>query len=120
MKTVLVVDDEYTMVETLTEVLGAEGYRVLQASDSRDALRKLAIETPDLVLLDYMMPVLDGMRTLEAIRADERLAPLPVIFMSAAMPDDLQASAPGWTLFLPKPFTVTRLCDALRTALAAS
>ena len=114
-KTVLVVDDEFSIVETLTEILAWEGYRVRSASNGRQALEALRAERPDVVLLDVMMPVLDGHQLLEAMQA-EGLGDIPVLLMSAA---PIRPGPRGvlWKAELRKPFDVTQLLAALKLVL---
>src|SRR5690242_13837415 len=84
MKTILVVDDEYAMVEALSALLADEGYRVVAAANGEEALARLADSSPDLVLLDVMMPRLDGREVLRTMRAEPAFARVAVIMMSAA------------------------------------
>ena len=72
MQTVLIVDDEFGVAEVLQSILEDEGYRAVTAINGKQGLARLAEVTPDLVMLDYMMPILDGTKTLEAIRQQER------------------------------------------------
>lgn len=108
MKTILVVDDEFSIVETLGEILTWEGYVVVTAPNGRAALTLLATERPALVLLDYMMPVLDGLQTLASIRGDDRLKNIPVVLMTAA-PQRVLDAEPLWNVLLRKPFDVDAL-----------
>ena len=80
---ILVVDDKYENRELLNGHLTAAGHRASLAENGRDALDQMATQLPDLVLLDIMMPVMDGFETLEAMRADPRLAKIPVVIISA-------------------------------------
>jgi CheY-like chemotaxis protein len=106
------VDDEIAIVEILTGILEDEGYRVTHAANGRDALASIAAQQPDLVLLDVMMPILDGWETLQAIRASGRDASLPVLMMSAApRPEDFVEDER--TRFLRKPFDVDDLLRAI-------
>lgn len=101
---ILVVDDEAAIRNLLDDLLGDEGYVVYTASNGRAALAMVQQERPDLILMDVMMPELDGLETLKALRAVEDSAVVPVILMSAAAyltPD----SADGMT-FISKPFNL--------------
>ncbi len=101
---ILVVDDEAAIRNLLDDLLGDEGYVVYTASNGRAALEMVQQERPDLILMDVMMPELDGLETLKALRAVEDSAVVPVILMSAAAyltPD----SADGMT-FISKPFNL--------------
>ncbi len=119
MKTILLVDDEYAIVEVLTGILEDEGYAVLVAGNGREALERMAETKPDLVLLDRMMPALDGEGTLAAMREDPRLASVPVVLMSAtALERGTELDAR--TRFLRKPFHVDDLIDTIAALIAAS
>ncbi len=101
---ILVVDDEAAIRNLLDDLLGDEGYVVYTASNGRAALEMVQQERPDLILMDVMMPELDGLETLRRLRAVEDSAVVPVILMSAAAyltPD----SADGMT-FISKPFNL--------------
>ena len=81
MAEILIVDDERVLREGLKAMLAGEGFAVRTARDGEDALKKLSEKTPDLVLLDVMMPKMNGFRTCEEIRRDHPT--LPVIFLTA-------------------------------------
>lgn len=116
MKTVLVVDDEPVIRALVADVLRDEGYAVVTAADGREGLNLLALERPDLVLMDVMMPGLDGREAYLAMRSRADLPDVPVVMMSAAVrPDGLDSTIAG---YLPKPFDlddllalITRLLD---------
>jgi CheY-like chemotaxis protein len=113
-KTVLVVEDDADIRDSLVELLVDEGYRVIGASDGQQALDALAgrgIEPPRLVVLDLMMPVMNGYEFLERVRADTRLRGLPVIVMTAgdrAPPPQAQILE-----HLRKPISLDRLLGAV-------
>ena len=115
---VLVVDDEAGNRDLLGRRLQREGYAVVQASGGREALELVTREAVDVVLLDVMMPDLDGLAVLERLKADPLTRDLPVIMISAL--DDLSAIAhcieAGALDYLPKPFEPV----ILRARLAAS
>jgi CheY-like chemotaxis protein len=107
MTTILVVDDEPTIRALVIAVLEQEGNATLDAADGHAALAALAQIDPDLVLMDVMMPGLDGHAVYQAMRADPRGRGIPVILMSAAAdPAQLPRGIAG---FLPKPFDLDRL-----------
>ena len=85
MKKVLVVDDEPAVRAVVRDVLFEEGYAVLEASDGRAMLELLAHEHPDLVLMDVMMPGLDGREAYRMLRARNDLSDIPVVMMSAGV-----------------------------------
>ena len=110
MKTILLVDDEHGLLETLAELLEREGYAVVSASNGKDALVRAAEVRLDLVLTDFMMPIGDGAELARAVRALPGLGELPVVMMSATDRSVALASAGGQvSLFLKKPFTWKRL-----------
>lgn len=114
MAKVLVVDDEYAIVETIIDVLESQGYECLAASNGREALDCARQERPDLVVMDVMMPVMDGTEALSEMTEDPELASIPVILMSAA-PDAVAVDAfAGRELtFLKKPFDLRVFLQAV-------
>ncbi len=102
---VLIVEDDVDIRETLAELLATAGYVTAQAGNGRDALDEARRAPPDLIVLDLMMPVMDGWQFRSAQRRDPALAPIPVIVISAAGPS---ASIDADT-FLQKPFPMDRL-----------
>jgi PAS domain S-box-containing protein len=80
---VLVIDDDPAAREVMRRTLEASGHRVLEAADGQEGIDALALEVPDLVLLDLMMPVMDGFAVLEHIRDDFRLREVPVVVVTA-------------------------------------
>ncbi|QRO02165.1 response regulator [Archangium violaceum] len=117
MRTLLVVDDEVGITDALTDLLGDEGYLVLVAHNGKDGLKRIAEKRPDLLLLDYMMPVMDGRELLLALQADPAYQGLPVILMSAmprsSIPPDCKPAA-----FLRKPFELDQLLAEVGRLLA--
>ncbi|MDC3956563.1 MULTISPECIES: response regulator [Polyangium] len=112
MKTILVVDDELDIVDVLSDLLTAEGYRVITASNGREGLARIAESRPDLVLLDRMMPVVDGAEMLRLMREDASLGGIPVVMMSAAEGRRLSQEL-GCAAFLKKPFDLGTLLDTV-------
>jgi CheY-like chemotaxis protein len=114
---VLIVDDEFSLVETLHEILSWEGYAVVSAPNGRAALDQMATATPSLVLLDFMMPVMDGLAMLREMRQTPAYARLPVILMSAAGLSP-QADGRQYDALLRKPFEARVLLELVRNLLA--
>jgi CheY-like chemotaxis protein len=110
---VLVVDDEPGTVEVLLMVLADAGYRATGTGHGRDALASMAAEPVDVVLLDLIMPVMDGSATLRALRGDPRWAKLPVILMSGIPEPMARRRCPGADAFLRKPFALDELVTAV-------
>lgn len=80
---VLIVDDEPFNIEVLEQALDGTGYQVVTASNGQEALAKIQGEQPDLVLLDLMMPVMDGFAVLTKVKEDPMLRDIPIIIVSA-------------------------------------
>jgi CheY-like chemotaxis protein len=117
---ILLVEDDSSLRETLADVLSDEGFEVAAAANGREALEKLAASHPDLILLDLVMPVMDGWAFREAQRKRPDLACIPTVVLSATSPLDgpglhaLDAEA-----VISKPVRMERLIGALRALLAA-
>lgn len=114
MTTVLVVDDEPTIAETLGLVLESDGYRCVVANDGQEALDVLPAVAPAVILLDVMMPVLDGREFLRRLRADERWRHVPVIVMTAAPSLAGNDALDRHEAFFVKPFDLDRLLSEVR------
>lgn len=112
----LIVDDEFSLVETLAEILTYEGYEVVTASDGAQGLALAEKLRPALLLLDNMMPVLNGLQTLERLRATSWGANLPVILMTAA-PVKLPADQSQGVPLLRKPFAIGQLIRLVEEAI---
>lgn len=104
MQTVLVVDDEFGVAEVLQSILEDEGYRVATAINGKQALARLSELTPDLIMLDYMMPIMDGTQTLAAIRNNAAFAKIPIIMMSSLEEAAVRETCTDYNSFLRKPF----------------
>jgi DNA-binding SARP family transcriptional activator/CheY-like chemotaxis protein len=117
---VLVVDDSRINRRLLTDALCELGHEVRAAEHGRRALELLGEEQFDVVLLDLLMPVLDGYATLAAIKSDPALNHLPVIMISAVhqLESVVRCIDLGATDYLPKPFSAAVLCARLRSSLA--
>jgi CheY-like chemotaxis protein len=119
MKRVLVIEDNADMRAEIVDMLGFEGFDVLQAEDGRAGLEVVAASRPDLILCDVMMPNLDGYGTLAALRRDPATARMPFVFLTAkASDEDVQrARTLGADGYVTKPFRVEDLVTALQAAL---
>jgi CheY-like chemotaxis protein len=93
MSTVMVVDDMPVVRETVAKLLKHEGFDTVCAANGQEALDAVRRVPPDLVLLDVMMPVMDGMQFLEQLRADPKIRDIPVIVMTAFSDDEWQRRA---------------------------
>jgi CheY-like chemotaxis protein len=112
-KTILIVDDEFSIVETLSEILTFSGYVAVTASNGRAGLEAAHEQRPALILLDFMMPVMDGLQTLTRLRADPDLRDVPVVMMTAA-PMGIPKGRGGWNTLLIKPFEAGQLLETIR------
>jgi two-component system chemotaxis response regulator CheY len=112
---VLVVEDDSEIRQTVVDVLRAAGHACSAASNGREAidLLRAAVQLPDVVLLDLRMPVLDGAGFRGEQLLDPRLAPIPVIVVSANVRVGEEAEALGAAGHLRKPFGLDELQDAL-------
>ena len=113
---VLVVDDEAPIRDLCRVSLELRGFEVDEAVDGEDALARLRAVRPDVVLLDVMMPKLDGWGTLAAISGDDGLRDVPVVLMTA-LSDDAdrkRAELAGVASFVAKPFDPRELVEAIR------
>ncbi len=115
---ILVVDDTPENVRLLEAVLVPRGYEVLTAASGRDALDLVATGGPDLVLLDVVMPGMDGYAVCEALRADEQTAVLPVIMVtSSSGAEKTKAIEAGADDFIPKPLDHAELLTRVKSLL---
>jgi two-component system, OmpR family, response regulator MprA len=116
MNKILVVDDERPIRESLRAVLENEGYAVVVAANGVEALELLPRERPDLILMDVMMPEMDGRETLERIRDGGYLHDVRIVMMSAATDPRLLDSRNEVT-FLSKPFELDQLLGVIARVL---
>ena len=117
--TVLVVDDEPATVALLRAYLEAEGYQVMTACRGEEALEKAFARLPDLVLLDVVMPGLDGFEVCRRLKADSRTQFVPVIIITALqeLKDKIAGAEAGADDFLIKPFDCVELLARVRNLL---
>ncbi len=115
-KKVLIVDDEASMVSVLQRHVSNAGYAVETASNGQEALEKIKNAVPDLVLLDLVMPGINGFETCRRIRSDERTKKLPVLIISAlrSEADSSAAVACGANEMIVKPVDAESLTKRLR------
>ncbi len=115
-RTILVVDDEPTLRETLADGLEAEGFRVVVAADGREALTRFRAERPDLVVLDLMLPELSGVEVCRIIRAE---SPVPILMLTAkdSELDKVVGLELGADDYVTKPFSLRELIARIRALL---
>ena len=119
-KTILVVDDEPDVAELLSLILKADGYNVLVAGDGQEALEKARKGSPDLILLDVMLPKMDGYRVARMLKFDENFRHIPIIMLTAKIQekDKKTGLEMGVDDYMTKPFEVPKLQQKVREILA--
>jgi len=115
-KNVLLVDDNKTFVMYMSILMNRMGFEVVPSLSGLDALKLLRVVPPDLVVLDIKMPVLDGIQTLEHIKADEKLSRIPVIMLTADGEKDTEDCCKklGCAGYLTKPIVIRELHNMLQ------
>src|SRR5207244_9806800 len=116
---ILVVDDEIYIVHILDFSLGMEGYEVVTALDGEQALEKARTERPDLIVLDIMMPKLDGYETCKMLKAEAETRNIPVILLSAKgrNVDQKVGFEVGADDYITKPFSPRKLVERINSIL---
>ncbi|MBA3431717.1 MAG: response regulator [Actinobacteria bacterium] len=114
-KRILICDDDPVILRLLQVNLELEGYDVLLAHHGEQAVEVAEAELPDLIVLDIMMPRLDGYQTVERLKAGDRTKPIPVLFLSAkAQQSDIERGREhGVDDYLTKPFDPTDLLEVV-------
>ena len=112
-KKVLVVDDDPDIVALLKTMLEAQGIVVVTAVDGQDALEKARSENPNLILLDIMLPKLDGYKVARMLKFDEKYLQIPIIMLTAKIQekDKQMGFETGADEYVTKPFDITKLME---------
>jgi len=119
MKTILIVDDDPDIRESVKEVMEVTGYKTVVAENGKDALKKLSKMKADLILLDIMMPEMDGWDTCAAIKTNKKTENVPVVFLTAktdAMSKNMGSL--GSDDYIEKPFDMDNLVSRVKKALS--
>jgi len=116
---ILVVDDEIYIVHILDFSLGMEGYEVITALDGEQAVEKARSEKPDLIVLDIMMPKLDGYETCKILKGEKETRDIPVILLSAKgrNVDQKVGFEVGADDYITKPFSPRKLVERINSIL---
>jgi DNA-binding response OmpR family regulator len=118
-KKILVVDDEADLVETIRFPLEMEGFNVLVSYNGEDALNQARKEKPDLILLDLMLPKLDGYKVCRLLKFDERYKHIPILMLTAKTQekDKLIGKETGADEYITKPFDIDELIKKVKAYL---
>ncbi len=118
-KTILIIDDEEDLRRSVAAALEAEGYVVVTASDGRAGIDDAVAHSPDLILVDYRMPELDGVQFLQSLRSHDEVKDTPVMIVTVDPQLELRKSATGLGIqgFLTKPFSMGELVQSVRNLL---
>lgn len=118
LETILLVDDDASILAPMRIVLETKGYRVLVAMDGEAAVSITTAEHPDLIVTDWMMPVLDGVAFCRCLKANTATAGIPVVMLTARMPPPKTEGL--WNTLLRKPVPMARLVEVIRGLLNLS
>ena len=118
-KKILVVDDEVDLVETIRFPLEMEGFQVLVSFNGEDALNQARNENPDLILLDIMLPKLDGYKVCRLLKFDERYKHIPILMLTAKTQarDKQTGMETGADEYITKPFDIDQLMEKVKSYL---
>ncbi|NOX18345.1 MAG: response regulator [Chlorobi bacterium] len=121
-KKVLIVDDTLENVDLLRHMLRHIGFKTETAENGLDALVKLKSFEPDIILIDLVMPVMNGYEAIKSIRSDDKFRNIPIIALSASIfeDDQIQSLSAGSDAFLPKPIDIDKLLEEMRKLLNVS
>jgi len=116
---ILIVDDERMIVDYLEEYLQRLGYETATAANGREALEKVAVDSPDLILLDIVMPVIDGLKVCRILKGDEVTRLIPIVIMTSldGIEDRIKGIEAGADDYLAKPINPRELTARIETAL---
>ena len=119
-KKILLVDDEVDLVETVRFPLEMEGYHVLVSYNGEDALNQARKENPDLILLDLMLPKLDGYKVCRLLKFDERYKHIPILMLTAKTQekDKVLGLETGADEYITKPFEMYYLMEKVKEYLS--
>ncbi|MDO8885893.1 response regulator [Candidatus Oleimmundimicrobium sp.] len=119
---ILVVDDEVDIVKLITLKLANKGFKVIGAGDGEEALKKVAEEKPDLIILDISMPKMDGWEVCQKLKANPESKDIPIIMLTALgyIAEEFKGLQLGAVKYLKKPFDADTLIKAVYQVLEES
>lgn len=118
--TLLIVDDEIGNIEPLEVVLQENGYRVFTAANGQDAVERIKETAPELVILDFMMPVMNGAELGHWLRATQTSRNIPIVMSSGTSEAIVRRDFSDYDAFLRKPYKVDELLSVIHRLLAGS
>jgi len=118
-QTILVVDDEKDLLDLIEYNLKKEGFDVLKAENGEEGIKIAKEHNPNLVLMDIMMPKMDGMEAVEKMRADEALKSIPIIFLTARSDEktEVEGLNKGGDDYITKPISTTKLISRIKAVM---
>jgi len=118
-KKILITEDSPTVLEILKSVLAEEGYEVIAASDGQQALNLAKTEKPDLMVLDLMLPKIDGYKVCRMLKFDEKYKDIPIIMLTARTneTDEKLGKEVGADAYIRKPFQPEVVIDEIKKLL---
>lgn len=120
-KRIILVDDEVAIIKVLTVRLEKAGYEVIPVMDGKEALDSVRKERPDIVILDLMLPTLDGYKVCRLLKFDERYKHIPILVLSARVEEDAKKRSmeAGADEYISKPLKTDELLDKIKKYLEA-
>lgn len=117
MKKIVIIDDSEEITSSLEDLLQTVGYVPYSTNNATDGLNIIKLEIPDLIILDIMMPVLDGFFVLQEIKSDNSLSDIPIIVITAKTEKDTltRSMNTGANYFLEKPFSIKELLNIIKS-----
>ncbi len=117
---ILAVDDSPTVLEMIVTILESDGYEVIRAEDGKEALEKARNEEVDLIVLDVMLPKLDGYRVCRLLKFDKNYKHIPIIMLTAKAEEESKETGikTGADLYLTKPIQPDELLEAVQRMLS--
>ena len=118
---ILIVDDEGAIADFVMRILEKEGYKARSALNAGEAIEKIKSEMPDLILLDILMPGVNGFEFFNILKKDESLSDIPVVFMSGFIDSNYieKAYHLGGVDYIPKPFGKSEILSCIQTHMHA-